>query len=59
MPESTLRPGQSVLPAAGPFVDHVGTLLYLAAKDRVRLLLSIRDLDVSTTVSRQMVAPVT
>jgi hypothetical protein len=57
MPEPTLRPGKKVQRGAGPFIDHLGTLLYLAPKDHVRLVLSVLGQDVSTTVSRRMVAP--
>ena len=44
----------------GPvFVKHIRTFLYLAAKDRVRLLLSMLGQDISTTVQRRMLAQVT
>jgi hypothetical protein len=36
-----LIPGQKVRLLAGPFLDHIGTLLYLVAKDRTHLLLSL------------------
>lgn len=58
MPEPTLRPGQKVQLLVGTFVNHLATLLYLAPKDRVRLLLSLLGQDVSTTVSRWMAPPV-
>jgi transcriptional antiterminator RfaH len=52
-----LKPGQKVRLIAGPFVDCIGTLLYLAAKGRVALLLSVLGQEVSTMVSRRMLAP--
>lgn len=58
LPETALRPGQKVRLLAGPFVDCVGTLLRLAAQDRVALLLQVLGTDVSTTVSRRLVVPV-
>jgi hypothetical protein len=57
MLEPSLRPGKKVQLWAGPAVDDLGALLYLAPKDRARLLLSVLAQDVSTTVSRRMVAP--
>jgi transcription antitermination factor NusG len=56
VPES-LKPGQKVRLIAGPFVDCIGTLLYLAAKGRVALLLSVLGQEVSTVVSRRILAP--
>jgi transcription elongation factor/antiterminator RfaH len=53
-----LRPGQNVRLIAGPFVDCIGKLLYLATRDRVALLLSILGQEVSTLVSRRIIAPV-
>jgi transcription antitermination factor NusG len=58
MPDATLRFGQKVRLLASPFVDPIGTVLYVAPKDRVRLLPSILGQDVSTRMSRWMVAPV-
>lgn len=52
-----LAPGQKVRILAGPFVDCVGTLLFLAAKNRVALLLSVLGREVSTMVSRRVVSP--
>lgn len=54
---SDLRPGQKVRIVAGPLLDRVGTLLNLAAKDRVALLLSILGQEVSTVMSRSFVTP--
>lgn len=53
----TLKPGQKVRLIAGPLVDCVGTLLHLAAQGRVALLLSLLGQEVSTVVSRRMLAP--
>lgn len=58
LPETALKPGQKVRLLAGPFADCVGTLLGLAARDRVALLLQVLGTDVSATVSRRLVAPV-
>lgn len=52
-----LKPGQQVRMIAGPFVDCVGTLLYLAAKDRVALLLEVLGQKVTTLVSRRALVP--
>lgn len=52
-----LKPGQKVRFIAGPLVDCVGTLLHLAANGRVALLLSLLGQEVSTVVSRRMLAP--
>jgi len=52
-----LKPGQKVRLIAGPFVDCVGTLLHLAANGRVALLLRLLGQEVSTVVSRRMLAP--
>ena len=54
---SSLRPGQKVRLVSGPFVDCIGTLLRLDAKDRVALLLSILGQEVRAVVSTAMVAP--
>ena len=51
----TLAPGQKVRLIAGPFVDCVGTLLHLAAKDRVALLLRVLGQDVAAVVPRRAV----
>ena len=53
----TLKPGQKVRLIAGPFVDCVGTLLHLTANGRVSLLLQLLGQEVSTVVSRRMLAP--
>jgi transcriptional antiterminator RfaH len=57
MPGSSLRPGQKVRLVAGPFIDCMGTLLCLDAKDRVALLLSILGQEVRAVVSTEMIAP--
>ena len=52
-----MRPGATVRIVEGPFVDNVGTLVYLAAKDRVALLLQVLSRDVVALVSRRAVVP--
>ena len=59
MAASSLRPGQKVRLVAGPFIDCIGTLLRLDAKDRVALLLSILGQEVRAVVSAEMIAPAT
>ena len=56
-PEADLQPGQRVRLVAGPFVDQVGTLVHLAARERVALLLRVLGQEISTVVPRHMVAP--
>lgn len=58
VPEAGLEPGRKVRLLAGPFADCIGTLLHLAARDRVALLLDVLGTQVSTLVSRRMVVPV-
>ncbi len=55
--DSSLRSGQKVRLLAGPFVDCLGTLLRLDAKDRVALLLSILSQEVRAVMSAEMIAP--
>ncbi len=50
-----LAPGQPLRLLTGPFANSVGTLLRLADKDRVALLLSIFGREVQVTVSRRNV----
>lgn len=57
MPETQLRPGARVRMIAGPFVNCIGTLLSLAARDRVALLLNVLGQEVSTVVSRRILVP--
>jgi transcriptional antiterminator RfaH len=57
MLDKSLRPGQKVRLITGPFVDCIGTLLRLDAKDRVALLLSILGQEVRAVVSTAMIAP--
>jgi hypothetical protein len=57
MPEPTLRPAKKGQLWAGPAIDDLGTLLYLAPRDHARLPVSVLGQDFSTTVSRWMVAP--
>lgn len=57
VPDPGLTPGRKVRLLAGPFADCVGTLLQLAARDRVELLLNVLGSQVSTLVSRHMVVP--
>jgi len=56
-PESGLKPGQRVRLIAGPFVYHIGTLVHIAAGERVALLLRILGQEISTVVPKRMVAP--
>jgi transcriptional antiterminator RfaH len=55
--DERLRPGQKVRLVTGPFVDCIGTLLRLDARDRVALLLSILGQQVRAVVSAAMIAP--
>jgi transcriptional antiterminator RfaH len=55
--DAGLKPGAKVRMIAGPFVNCVGTLLSLAAKDRVALLLNVLGQEVSTVVSRRILVP--
>ncbi len=57
MPDMGLQPGTKVRMIAGPFVNCIGTLLSLAAKDRVALLLNVLGQEVSTVVSRRILVP--
>jgi hypothetical protein len=57
MPEPTLRPGKKGQLWAGPAIDDLGTLLYLAPRDHARRPVSVLGQHFSTTVSRWMVAP--
>lgn len=57
MPEETLKPGSSVKLLGGAFADCIGTLFRLPDGDRVTLLIQVLGRQVSTTVSRHIVAP--
>jgi transcriptional antiterminator RfaH len=58
VPDSSLRAGSRVRLISGPFVDCIGTLLHLAAKDRVAVLLNVLGQEISTIVSKRSLAPV-
>lgn len=53
----TLAPGQPMRLLTGPFANSIGTLLRLADKDRVALLLDLFGREVKITVSRRNVIP--
>lgn len=57
VPERWLQPGLKVRVLSGPFVDCFGTLVNLASRDRVGLLLSVLGREVAALVSRRAVAP--
>lgn len=57
IPERWLQPGVRVRVLSGPFVDHLGTLVSLASRDRVALLLNVVGRDVSALMPRHAVAP--
>jgi transcriptional antiterminator RfaH len=48
-----LKPGQPLRLLTGPFADSMGTLLRLADKDRVELLLNLLGREVQVLVSRR------
>jgi transcriptional antiterminator RfaH len=54
-----LRPGAQVRVAWGPFADSVATILELAPKERVLLLLDLLGGKVKTTISRLALVPET
>lgn len=57
VPEQWLQAGMKVRVLSGPFVDCVGTLVDLASRERVALLLTVLGREVAAVVSRRAVAP--
>jgi transcription elongation factor/antiterminator RfaH len=57
VPTDQLRIGDQVRLLSGPFADSVGTLVRLAGKERVGLLLNLLGREVETLISRRMIAP--
>lgn len=55
LPDDGLKLGHPIQILSGPFSDHIGTLLRLADKDRVTLLLSVLGREVPVLVSRRQV----
>lgn len=53
--EETLAPGMRVRLTGGPFADQIATLVRLADRERVALLLSLLGREVTTTVPRSLV----
>jgi transcriptional antiterminator RfaH len=58
LPADNLRPGQRLRLLTGPFADCIGTLLRLADKDRVALLLNLLGREVQVLVARREVISV-
>lgn len=58
MPGEGLKPGQPLRLLTGPFAERIGTLLRLADKDRVALLLNLLGREVEVVVSRRQVMAV-
>jgi transcriptional antiterminator RfaH len=58
LPAEGLKLGQPLRLLTGPFADCIGTLLHLADKDRVALLLNLLGREVQVLVSRQQVTAV-
>jgi len=52
-----MKPGVDVKIVSGPFVDSVGTLVYLAARDRVALLLQVLGREVVVLLPRRALVP--
>jgi transcriptional antiterminator RfaH len=57
-PESEFMVGEPLRLLSGPFADHIGTMLHVADKDRIALLLSLLGREVKVVVSRRQVAAV-
>jgi transcriptional antiterminator RfaH len=58
LPEPKFAFGEPLRLLTGPFADHIGTMLYVADKDRIALLLSLLGREVKVVVSRRHVAAV-
>lgn len=57
-PEGEFTVGEPLRLLSGPFADHIGTMLHVADKDRIALLLSLLGREVKVVVSRRQVAAV-
>jgi transcription elongation factor/antiterminator RfaH len=58
MTADNIEPGQPVRVLDGPFADQVGTLLRLANKERIALLLNLLGREVEVEVSRRQVVAI-
>lgn len=58
LPAQDFRAGQSLRITEGPFADHIGTLIGLPSRDRVAVLLNAFAQEVTTTIHRDSVVPV-
>ena len=58
LPPDSFECGQPLRLLAGPFADRIGTMLRVADKDRVALMLNLLGREVEVLVSRRQVAAV-